>query len=116
FPAFEDGHAVDGAGRIVERAGVDDVVGADHDDDVRLGEIVVDLVHFEDDVVGDVGFGEQHVHVTGKTACHGMNREAHLGPGVAEGLGDFVQRVLGLGGGHAVARDHDDVLGGGQEL
>ena len=42
-----------------------------------VGEVVVDLVHLEDDVVGHVGLGEQHVHVPGQAAGDRVDREAH---------------------------------------
>jgi hypothetical protein len=41
---------------------VNGVVGANDQDNVSVGEVVIDLVHLHDDVVGDVGFGEQHIH------------------------------------------------------
>src|SRR5690606_9964075 len=56
-PHLGHGHARDGRGRVVERGGVDDVVRADHEHDVGAREVVVDLVHLEDDVVGHLGLG-----------------------------------------------------------
>jgi hypothetical protein len=32
-----------------------------------------------DDVVGDAGFGEEYVHVTGQPTGYRMDREANLG-------------------------------------
>src|ERR1700735_2810550 len=57
FVDVENGHAVDGAGGVGARGGICDVVGADDESDVGLREIAVDLVHLEEFVVGDVGFG-----------------------------------------------------------
>ena len=50
----EDRHAVDGARPVVAGGRVGDVVGADDQRDVGLGELGVDLVHVEQPVVGDV--------------------------------------------------------------
>ena len=44
---------------------VGDVVRPDHDRDVGLRHLGVDVVHLPELLVGDVGLGEQHVHVTG---------------------------------------------------
>ena len=79
LPHLEDRHAVDRARRVVERAGVDDVVGADDEHDVGLREVVVDLLHLEHDVVRHLGFGEQHVHVPGQAAGDRVDGEAHVG-------------------------------------
>ncbi len=57
FVDVEDGHAEDGAGLISAGGGVGDVVGADDQGDIGLGEVAVDFVHFDEAVVGDVRFG-----------------------------------------------------------
>ena len=111
FPDFEDGHAVDRARRIVERAGIDDVVGADHDRDIGLGEVVIDLFHLDHDVVRHARFGEQHVHVTGQPSGDRMDGEADVDAALAQQLGDVEHRILRLRDGHAVAGDDDDALG-----
>ena len=36
---------------------------------------MVELEHFEHDVIRHLGLGEQHVHVAGKTARHRMDGE-----------------------------------------
>jgi hypothetical protein len=69
--------------------GVDDVVGADDQHDVGVGEVLVDLVHLEHDVVGHVGLGEQHVHVARQAARDGVDGEAHSAPRLAQQLGDL---------------------------
>ena len=42
---------------------VHDVVRAEDDHHVGFREVRIDLVHFQDDVVGNLGFGKKHVHV-----------------------------------------------------
>ena len=74
----EDRHAEDGAGCVGARGGVDDVVGADDQGHVGLREIAVDFVHFDEPVVGNVGFGQQHVHVAGHAAGDGMDGEVDI--------------------------------------
>ena len=69
-----------------------------------VGEVVVDLVHLEDDVVRHLGLGEQHVHVPGQPAGHRVDAEAHLDPALAQLAGQVGDRVLRLRDGHAVAR------------
>jgi hypothetical protein len=64
--------------RIVLRRRVHDVVGADDDDDIRVREVLVDLVHLQHDVVGHLGLGQQHVHVPRQTARDRVDGEAHL--------------------------------------
>jgi hypothetical protein len=84
--------------------------------DVRLGEVLVDLVHLEHDVVGHLGLGQQHVHVAGHAAGHRVDAEAHLHALVAQQLGDLEHRVLRLRHRHAVAGHDDHVLGFAQQL
>jgi hypothetical protein len=38
-------------------------LAADHEGDIGRCEIAVDLLQFKDLVIGNVGLGEQHVHV-----------------------------------------------------
>ena len=58
---------------IGARGGIGHVVGADDQGDVGLREVAVDLVHFDQAVVGDVGLGEEDVHVTGHAARDRMD-------------------------------------------
>src|SRR5574344_294622 len=88
LPYFQHRHASDGAVGVFGGAGVDDAVGADDDDHVGLGEVVVDLIHLHDDVVGHLGFGQQHVHVPRHATGDGVDSKLHLHTLVAQGLGD----------------------------
>jgi hypothetical protein len=111
LPDFEHRHAGDRAGRIVLRRRVHDVVGADHHGHVGGREVVVELVHFHHDVVGHLGFGQQHVHVAGHAPRHRVDAEADVDALLAQVLGDFIHRVLGLRHRHAVAGNDDHALG-----
>ena len=43
--------------------------------DVHLRHVGIDLVHFDELRVGNLGLGEQHVHVTRHAAGDGMDGE-----------------------------------------
>src|SRR3546814_10897694 len=58
---------------IVLGGRVDHVVGAQHQHDVGLRELAVDVVHLEDLVVGNFGFGQQDVHMARHAARHGVD-------------------------------------------
>jgi len=47
IPALQYRHATDRAIRVCQGRRIDDVVGADDDGDVNIGEIIVDFIHFE---------------------------------------------------------------------
>lgn len=42
--------------------------------------------HRHDDVIWNIGFGQQDVHMSRKSTCHGVNREAHRLPESSEVL------------------------------
>src|ERR1019366_653184 len=78
FIHIENGHAIDRAGRIGAGGGVGDVVGADHQGNVGLREFAIHFLHFNQVLVGNVGFGQENVHVAGHSAGHRVNGEFHL--------------------------------------
>ena len=103
---MQDRHTRDRGARL-HRGRVDGVIGTDHQDDIGLVELVVDLVHLVDDVVGHAGLGEQHIHVAGQPSGNRVDRESHLDAGLGEPLGQLGHRILGLRDRHAVAgSDH----------
>ncbi len=108
---LDDRHAGDRARGIVLGRRVGDVVGADHDRDVRLRHLGVDLVHLPELLVGDVRLGEQDVHVARHPARHRVDRVADPDPVPLELVGELLHRVLGLGDRHPVAGDEDDRVG-----
>ena len=77
-------------------------------------ELRVDVVHLLELGIGDVGLGEQHVHVARHPAGDRVDRVLHVDAALLEQLGQLAHRVLGLGDREAVARDDDHVLGVGQ--
>src|SRR6185437_8422046 len=96
------------------RGGIGDVVRADDERYVGLGHVSVDVFHFNEAVVGDVGFGEKHVHVAGHASGNGVNGEADVYALLGEAIVKFADFVLRLGDGHAVAGNDDDFAGGEQ--
>src|SRR5690606_10232019 len=92
--SVQNRHAVDGAGRIGAGGGVDHVVGADHQDDVRGGEIAVDLFHFQHHVVRNFGLGQQYVHVAGHTAGDRVDGIANLDAFLVQQFRELLENVL----------------------
>ena len=72
-----------------------------------VGEVVVDVVELEDQVVGHAGLGQQHVHLAGHAAGHRVDRELDVDPGRLQQLDELVELLLGLRRRQAVA-GHDD--------
>src|ERR1700733_5593149 len=54
---IENGHAVDRARGVGAGGRIGNVVGADHQSDVRLREVAVDLLHFYKAVIRNIRFG-----------------------------------------------------------
>jgi hypothetical protein len=96
---------------IVLRRGVHDVVRADDDDDIRVREVLVDLVHLQHDVVGHLGLRQQHVHVPRQTPRDRVDGEAHLLARRAQLARQLADRLLRLRHRHAVARHDDHAVG-----
>ncbi len=111
---FDDRHAGDGAVGVVFRRRIGDVVGADDDRDVGARHLRIDLLHLAQLLVGDVGLGQQYVHVAGHAAGDGVDRVADGDAALLQLVGDLLDRVLGLGDGEAVAGDDHDRVGVGE--
>ena len=107
----DDRHAVDRALVVVPRRRIDDVVGADDEHDVGLRQVAVDLVHLDQRVVRDFGFGQQHVHVAGHAPGDGMDGELHVDAALGQLIVELADPVLRLRHRHAVAGDDDDAVG-----
>ena len=105
---LDDRHAVDGAGRFLARGGIGAAVGADDDADIDGVHDGIDDVHLEQFIVGNVGFGEEDVHVARHAPGDGMNGEPDIGAVMFEQLGEFTHGVLGLGKRHGAAWDEHD--------
>ena len=96
---------VGGGGRVHR------VIRPYHQHHVGFGEIIVDFIHFQHDVVRHFRFGQQHIHVTRQTPCHGMNAKAHVHTCGAQFLRELGHWVLRLCHRHAVAWGDDDAAG-----
>src|SRR6266446_9949115 len=103
FVNVEDRHSVDGAGSIGAGGGVSNVVGANHEGNVGLRKVAVDLFHLNQAVVGNIGFGQQHIHVARHASGNGVNGETHVHAVLAQSIVEFADFVLSLGHGHAVS-------------
>ena len=89
------------------RRRVDDVVGSHDERHVGRLELVIDLVHLFELVVGDVRLGQQHIHVAGHAARDRVDGVFDLNATLLELVGEFADRVLALGDRQAVAGDDD---------
>src|SRR5580704_19292143 len=78
FVHVKNRHAENGAGLVGARGWIGNIVGSDHQRDVRLGKVAVDVIHLDELVVRDVSLSQEHVHVTGHTSGHRMNGEANV--------------------------------------
>ena len=104
----DDGHAEDRAVLVEPRRRIDDVVGADDERHVAARHLGVDVVHLDQPVVGNLRFGQQHVHVAGHAAGDRMDGELHVDAALRQLLVEIVHPVLRLRDGHAVSGNDDD--------
>ena len=84
--------------------------------ETSVGEVVVDLVHLQHDVVGHLGLGSSTFMCPGMRPATGWMPKRTLTPFSRSMLGDLEHRVLRLRDGHAVAGHDDDVLRLAQHL
>src|SRR5262249_14237528 len=115
-PHSEHRHAGDGAVRVLGGGRVDGVVGADDEDDGGVVEVVVDLVHFQHDVVRHLGLGQQHVHVARQAPGDGVDAEPDVAAVSAQLGGRVGPPVLGLRHRHAVAGGDDHRVGAAEQF
>ncbi len=107
LPHFQNRHTGDWATRIVLRRRVNGVVGTNHQYGVGIGEIIVDFIHLQHDVIRHFRLRQQHVHVTRQTARNRVDTKAYFNPACAQFLRDFRHRILRLRHRHAVAWSDD---------
>ena len=108
------GHAVDRRPCILAGGRVHDVVSSDDQRDIGSGEVVVDLIQIQQDVIRHVGLGEEDVHVSWHPSRHGVDGVPHRDPTSFEAVCELADGVLGLGDGQTVAGNHDHRVGVGQ--
>jgi hypothetical protein len=76
-----------------------------------LREIAINLIHAEEFVVGNVGLGKQHVHVSGHAPSNGVNSEFHIDTPLVQCIAEFTHFVLRLCHCHSVSRHDDNFVG-----
>mmetsp|Transcript_37577 Transcript_37577/g.58695 ORF Transcript_37577/g.58695 Transcript_37577/m.58695 type:complete len:982 (-) Transcript_37577:453-3398(-) len=116
LPYLNDGHAGDGRVGVLLGRRVDGVVGADDQRDVRLVDVLVDLLHLLHDVVGHARLRQQHVQLPRHAAGDGVDAEDDLDAVVAEDLHQVGDGVLRLGHRQAVPGHDAHLLGVRQVL
>merc|ERR1719402_1287869 len=111
LPHPEHWHAGDEAVGVVFSCRVDSVVGSDHQGEVGVGEVVVQLVHLQHNVVRDTGLGQQHVQLPGHPAGDRVDAEPHLLALLDKNLDQLGHWVLSLSNGQSVSGHNDDAPG-----
>lgn len=89
---WRTGMPADRRPRLIDGGRVDGVVGADDEDDVGGGEVLVDLVHLLDDVVRHLRLREEDVHVPREAAGDGVDAEPDVDASASEDLGEARRR------------------------
>ena len=104
FVNVEDWHAINGAVFFVERVGVDNIVCAQNDTEVCALEFAVDLAHFKELFIGNIGFCEEHIHVSWHASGNRVNGILDADSAGFQEFSKLMDCVLCLGNGHSVAR------------
>src|SRR5438874_2715949 len=91
------------------------VIGAYDQRYVGLGQVRIDLVQVLQLVVRNIGFREQHVHVSWHASRDGMDAELHVNAALGEGIVELANFVLCLRHSHAIARNNDNFVCGGED-
>ncbi|CNU83885.1 Uncharacterised protein [Salmonella enterica subsp. enterica serovar Bovismorbificans] len=92
------------------------IVRANHQHGIGIGEIIIDLVHLQHDVIRHFRLRQQHVHMPRQATRHRMNAETHVDPARAQFFGDFRHRILRLRYRHPIPRRNNDGVGVFQHL
>ncbi len=107
---IKDGHAVDRCAFCRIRGRVHNVVGADYNDDISVFEILIDVLHLVQFVVGDVNFRQKHIHMARHAPRDRVDGKLDIFPVRFELCHELLHRGLCLRQCHAVARHNDDAL------
>ena len=75
-----------------------------HEQEFRL----VQLVHLEHDVVGNLGLGQQNIHVARHASGNRVDAKADLDTTRPQFSCDVMHRILCLRHRHAISRSDDD--------
>lgn len=71
---------------------------------------MVDVLHFEDDVVGDADLGEEDVELAGHATGNWVDCEADVDVILFQNFGDFSNGILGMPHSHPIARHDHNIL------
>mmetsp|Transcript_467 Transcript_467/g.1331 ORF Transcript_467/g.1331 Transcript_467/m.1331 type:complete len:493 (-) Transcript_467:1867-3345(-) len=115
-PDLEHRHASNGRAWVLKSSRVDSVVGANDEDHVSVLEIVVDLLHLEDNVVWDSSLGEENVQLTRHPSSDGVNAELDIHALLSQHANHVSHSVLCPSHGKSVSRDNDHLLRAGHEV
>src|SRR5215472_6274441 len=74
----EHRHSINGAGLVGLGGGIGDVVRPNHECNIDLRKVAVNVVHFHQVIVRNIRFGQQHVHVTWHAARHRVDGETDI--------------------------------------
>ena len=77
------------------------------DNGIGISKVIVDLVHFQHDVIRYFCFSQQYVHMSRQTPRNRVDTETHVDTTSAQFLGNFSDRILRLRDCHAVPRSND---------
>ncbi len=93
---LDNGHAINGAGWIIQGSRVHYIVGPDDHYHIGLGHIGIDLIHFNQFFIRHIGFCKQDVHVAGHPSSHRVYGVLHFYPVGFEQLVQFAADMLCL--------------------
>ena len=110
FVDIKNRHARNWTARIFTRVGIDDVVCADDDGNISGGELGIDLFEFVKRGIGNIRFGQQHVHMAGHASRNWMNSVFDSDAALLENIRQLTHSVLRLGCGQSITRHEDDFV------
>src|SRR5579862_3568356 len=106
FVHVENRHTKDRARLVSAGGGLGYLVCAVAEGDVALREVDVDVFHFDEAIIGDVGLCQQHVHVSGHTPGNRVDGEADVDTLLRQHVIQLADFVLRLRHSHAISGHH----------
>lgn len=74
---------------LLQRDRINRIIRTNHNREIRLPKVIIDLVHFKHNIVRNAGFGEEHVALAWHAAGDGVDGEADVGAVGAEEAREF---------------------------
>ena len=108
---IQHGHSIYRSAFCIARSGIHHIVGTDHQHGICFGKVVVDGIHFVEQLIRHVSFAQQYIHVSRHTSCNGVNGVANIRTIGGELVGELTHLVLRLSKRHTVTRNDDHTLG-----